>query len=89
DRLAIAGVVPFIVALQMDRVNTLLLEKILKNLSKFSGTTQQRVNDWLLTINQVFDACELPEQQRRKWAIGFLSDEALKWYNRQLIKFET
>ncbi|CAF1079142.1 unnamed protein product [Didymodactylos carnosus] len=68
----------------MDRVNTLLLEKVLKNLSKFSGTTQQRVNDWLLTINQVFDACELPEQQRRKWAIGFLSDEAVQQTTNQI-----
>ncbi|CAF1421489.1 unnamed protein product [Didymodactylos carnosus] len=50
---------------------------------------QQHVNDWLLIINQKFDACELTEPQRRKWAVAFLSDEALKWYTRQLIKFET
>ncbi|CAF1211721.1 unnamed protein product [Didymodactylos carnosus] len=36
-----------------------------------------------------FDAYESIESQRRKWAVAFLSDEVLKRYTRQLIKFET
>ncbi|CAF1078981.1 unnamed protein product [Didymodactylos carnosus] len=59
----------------MEHVDAILLQTILKDLTKFSGSQQQHVNDWLLTINQKFDACE---PQRRKWAVAFLSDEALK-----------
>ncbi|CAF1565436.1 unnamed protein product, partial [Didymodactylos carnosus] len=72
---ALAGVHLFIVALKMEHVDAILLQTILKDLTKFSGSQQQHVNDWLLTINQKFDACELTEPQRRKWTVAFLSDE--------------
>ncbi|CAF0848999.1 unnamed protein product [Didymodactylos carnosus] len=57
--------------------------------SSFLGDKNEDVNDWLEVINQKFDACELTGPQRQKWAVAFLSNDALKWHTRNVVKLET
>ncbi|CAF1125737.1 unnamed protein product [Didymodactylos carnosus] len=72
----------------MQNVDSFLVQTVLEDISKFSGDKNEDVNNWLV-INQKFDACELTGPHRQKWAIAFLSDDALKWHTRNAVKFET
>ena len=60
-------------------MNTVAKEQ-LKNLAKFSGSSEEDVNKWLQDVDEIFDRAQLRPSNRYLAVQSYLADAAAKWF---------